>query len=67
MMISFDGGAGVSEEHFLDPSLVLVLPDLPDGADADEAGDDEQAAADEEGSVEGGLVEANLGFLTPLC
>ena len=52
-MISLNSGAGVSsKEHPLDSSFVLIFPDLPDGADTDQATDDEETAADEEGGVE---------------
>ena len=45
LMISLNNGAGVStKEHPLDSSFVLIFPDLPDGADADEARDDEETA-----------------------
>ena len=65
LTISLNSGAGIStKEHPLDSSFVLIFPDLPDGADTDQTTDDEETAADEEGGVEWGLVEADLSIIS---
>ena len=59
-VVSVQCGAGVPEEHPLDSTGVLVLPDPPDRADAHRARHQQEAAGQQQPRVEGGLLEADL-------
>ena len=51
-VVSLQCGRIVPKEHFLDSIRSLILPDLPDGADADQTRDDEKTAGHQKPGVE---------------